>query len=254
MYVWRRVCTAEERDRLIAELWERGTAGILEEELPGGGCRLSAFFETPLDMPEGYWEYQPAVDWAEVSRAQWEPVLVGRRLWLAPPWEPGPAPPGRLRLDYVTGRACGTGWHAATQLALEGLERCLRPGDAVLDVGTGSGILSVAAKLLGAGRVVACDTDREAVALAAGLFRERGVRVWLLAGSADAVAAASADLVAANLEWNVLIGLAPEFRRVLKPGGRLVLSGIPRRRLEAVGAAYGNGEVIEKQGWVALLC
>ena len=123
----------------------------------------------------------------------------------------------------------------------------------MLDVGAGSGILSLAAMLLGASRVVACDTDAEAVRAAAERFRQRGLRAGLLLGSVDAMASGTADVVVANIEWDVLVALKAELRRVLKPGGRVVLSGIPRERLEAVRAAYGDGEALEKEGWAALL-
>jgi ribosomal protein L11 methyltransferase len=96
--------------------------------------------------------------------------------------------------------AFGTGVHETTQLCMEALEDFLKPGMRMLDVGTGSGILARAASLLGAGKVYACDTDPVAVEIAGGGF----------IGSADAVAAGSCDLVAANISPEAIIGLAPD--------------------------------------------
>ncbi len=97
----------------------------------------------------------------------------------------------------------------------------------MVDVGTGSGILAHAARLLGAGKVVACDTDPIAVRIAGEAF----------VGSADAIAAASADLVVANISPQAIIALAPEFRRVLRPGGVLLVSGFEGREVDQVSAA-----------------
>jgi len=254
MHLLTLACCSDDRDLLIAELCERGAAGILEEDLDQGRCSLRACFEEPFEMPGAVWEIQEEVDWVKESQALWEPALVGSRFYLAPPWLEGPTPPGRIRLDYEIGRACGTGLHPGTQLALVGLERCVTPGATVLDVGVGSGILSMAASLLGAGLVLACDADPEAVGLAAARFRERELPVGLFTGSASAIRSGAVDLVVANIDAEVLLELAPDIRRVCKPGGWIVLSGIAGEQLDAVKAAYGPREVLEQDGWAALLC
>jgi hypothetical protein len=104
--------SAAAKDILIAELWERGTAGITEQETPDGGCILSAFFEHQFDTSElapnnPRWEAAEERDWVAVSQSLWSPVLVGRRFYLAPEWSADPTPPGRIRLDMHPGQACG---------------------------------------------------------------------------------------------------------------------------------------------------
>jgi ribosomal protein L11 methyltransferase len=255
MHVLRLECRAEERDRLIAELWERGTLGVIEEDLPGGGAALRAFFDQPFDAPErGRWELADDRDWVAVAQSQWEPVLAGEKFYLVPSWRADPTPPGRLRLEMQPGSACGTGWGPATQLALVAMESRLRPGMAVLDLGTGSGILAVAAMLLGAGRVYACDIDREAAGAARERFRSEGIQVGLFAGSLRAVRAGAVDFVVANINAETLTSLAPEIERILKPGGGAALTGFPARNLEGVRAAYGGrGTVLEKDEWRAIV-
>jgi ribosomal protein L11 methyltransferase len=159
-------------DELIAELWESGTVGIQEEE-----DRLRAFFEgDAASLMARFASYGPELqheesrDWAHAWQDEWQPILAGTRFFLVPAWRDDSTPPGRLRLEMHPGQACGTGAHPATRLSLEALEKHLRPGATVLDIGTGSGILAVAASLLGARRVLACDIDPLAIAAA----RERG--------------------------------------------------------------------------------
>src|SRR5205085_2769695 len=121
-------------------------------------------------------------DWEQVARDSWPPLPVGKRFYLVPPWHTTPAPAGRIRLEINPGMACGTGWHPCTQLSLEALEEYVHPGASVLDVGTGSGILSIAAGLLGATHVFGCDIDFDAVSIA----KER--IAWpAFVGSANAV-------------------------------------------------------------------
>jgi ribosomal protein L11 methyltransferase len=126
-----------------------------------------------------------------------------------------PTPPGRFRLEINPGQQCGTGQHPCTQLCLEAMERIIRPGDAVLDVGSGSGILSIAAKLLGAGRVVACDIDPEAARVAP-----------FFIGSADAVRSNAFDVVVANISDAVIGELRGELERVAP---QRILSGFQNR-------------------------
>jgi ribosomal protein L11 methyltransferase len=255
MKVFHIECSAVEKDQLVAELWERGTLGITEQDLPGGRVRLSGYFAEEVSLPGGVWEEVEDRDWVAVSQSQWSPMLVGARFFLVPAWSDEPAPAGRLRITMNPGQACGTGWHAATQLCLEAVERHLTPGAAVLDVGTGSGILAVAASLLGAGSIIACDIDPEALRAAQQRLREEHVSAGLFQGSPRSLRAACADLVVANINAETLISLAPDLHRVRHPSGRLILSGFPRRHLERMRAAFpGSRETLEKQEWAALVC
>jgi len=264
MYVLVLECGQQEKDLLTAELWERGTLGVEEHEEPGGRCRLLAYFEEKFSSESlvawgARWEEAEDRGWVQVSREAWEPCLVGKRLFLTPDWLSQPTPPGRLRLEVHPGMAAGTGQHPATQLCLEAMERFLRFGDDVLDVGTGSGILAQAAWLLGAGQVVACDIDTEAVKEAAANLERVGAPVLLFAGSARAVKAGSADLVVANLNAETLRTQAADIRRVLRAGGRAVLSGFQKRldgavREAMVGQGLRPEEPLEKEEWLCLVC
>jgi ribosomal protein L11 methyltransferase len=134
---------AEAKDILIAELWEQGSTGIVETDLPGGRCGLRAFFEDEADsdslsrrFPGPIQRHAPR-DWVEFSRANWEPFCVGSRFYLIPDWRYDPTPPGRFRIEINPGLAFGTGFHETTQLCLEALEESQPGGMTVLDVGAG---------------------------------------------------------------------------------------------------------------------
>ena len=245
-------CAPLEEDLLTAELWEQNTAGIADE--PGG---LRAFFEEDARAPEMLQRFagfapelriEAETDWARVSRDAWPPMLVGERFFLAPPWRDDPAPAGRLRLEIDPGMACGTGRHPATQLCLEAMERYVHPGSTVLDVGTGSGILSAAAQLLGAARVFACDIDAGAVAIA-----RRRVTAAFFAGSIDAVASGTADVIVANINSETIERLRPEFERVRRHGTQstLILSGFPEwDSLQG----FAVSETLRREEWVCVVC
>ena len=216
----------EREDYLIADLSDENTAGIIEED-----GRIRAFFDDDCDPSQLLVRFadfspelrqEPSVDWAQATREAWPPLLIGRQFFLVAPWSDEPTPEGRLRLEVHPGRACGTGRHPATRLCLEALEQYVRPGDRVLDVGAGSGLLSAAAALLGAQQVIGCDIDHDAVQIA----RER-VRLPLFTGSADAVRSNWADVVVANIDSATIERLAPELARVRKPDSTLILSGFP---------------------------
>jgi ribosomal protein L11 methyltransferase len=192
---------SESRDRLTAELWEAGTAGVADYD-----GYLEAYFEdASVAARFGEPRALEEVDWEERTRAAFPPLLVGERFFVVPPWFAEPAPPGRLRLVVNPSQQFGTGHHRTTQLCLEAMERHVRPGDSVLDVGSGSGILSLAAKLLGAGRVVACDLDPEAARVAP-----------FFVGSADAVRAGAFDVVVSNISEAVLGPLRADLERVAR--------------------------------------
>jgi len=246
----------EGRDLLIAELWDAGSAGIVELD----DSRLRAFFDDEdahAALEARFAPFQPVYrreeerDWVAYSREDWRPILAGARFFLVPEWRDDPAPPGRFRIAVNPGMAFGTGVHETTQLCIEALERRVRPGLAVLDVGTGSGILAEVAELLGAERVLACDNDPIAVAVARGNLRTP----LLFVGSADAVDARAADILVANISPEAVVALAPEFRRVLRPGGLAILSGFETHEVEAVRAALPGGSVKElctKGAWALI--
>jgi ribosomal protein L11 methyltransferase len=231
-------CGQEEKDRLIAELWERGSIGITELDLPAGACGLRAFFDGDVEPAALVREFAPWAarsepeeprDWIAEARTKLESTCVGARFFLVPEWRDDPTPLGRFRIQVNPGMAFGTGAHESTQLCLEALEREVRPGMVVLDVGSGSGILAVAAQLLGARRVIACDIDPVTVALAK--------QPLAFIGSADAVSSGSIELAVANISPEGIIALAPELVRVLRPGGIMIVSGFEIADAAAVESA-----------------
>jgi ribosomal protein L11 methyltransferase len=238
-------------DFLIAELHECGTAGITEDD-----SGLRAFFEGDREAAElmaRFVDFAPQlldeepIDWEQATREAWPPICVGERFYLVAPWDrAATVPPGRLRLEIYPGMACGTGRHPATQLCLQAIERYVKPGARVLDVGSGSGILSDAARLVGAGSVIACDIDIDAVRIA----RER-VHVPMFVGSADAARAKWADMIVANIDAATLEWIAPEFERVRKPESTLILSGFPEwDRPEA----FSPKDVLALDEWRCFIC
>jgi ribosomal protein L11 methyltransferase len=239
-------CDPDEQDLLIAELWERGSEGIVELS----PRRVRAFFgeaagrEALLSLyPGAKLRIEEERDWVQSARDLLQPMEVGARFFLAPEWRDDPTPPGRFRIAVNPGMAFGTGVHETTRLCLEALEDSLRPGMAVLDVGTGSGILAKAAVLLGAGRVYACDIDPVAVEIAGQGF----------VGSVNAVAAECVDLVTANISPEAIVALASDLLRVLRPGGVLLASGFEVAEVEQVQAPFARpGEVGRKGTWALL--
>jgi ribosomal protein L11 methyltransferase len=146
-------------------------------------------------------------------------------------------PPGALRLVLEPGLAFGTGDHPTTGLCLEELDRFVQshPGASVLDVGTGSGILAIAAKKLGAGATVGTDNDPVALRVARENAEVNGVAFDV---RAEIPEGATFDLVLANILANTLCDLAPGLSRAVAPGGRLLLSGILETQAAEVEAAY----------------
>ncbi len=243
--------TPDREDILIAELQERGTAGVTEED---GGLR--AFFAGDLDaaaLLERFAEFSPELreeeptDWERVTREAWPPICVGERFYLVAPWDEAAVTPAeRLRLEIYPGMACGTGRHPATQLCLQAIERFVRPGARVLDVGSGSGILSDAARLMGAAQVIGCDIDPDAVRIA----RER-VDGPMFVGSADAVRSQWADVVVANIDAATLERIADELGRVRKPGSTLIVSGFPEWD---VPEGFSVTEILRLEEWCCMIC
>ena len=157
------------------------------------------------------------------------PSRWGSTWWVDPhPEEPSPAPEGRERLVLEPRSAFGSGSHESTQLILLALEERHLGGKRVLDVGTGSGVLSIAAVRRGADLAVGFDVDPLAVAVARDTLRvqESPAAVRLFLGEIGAVGEGRFDLVLANIVSGVLLPILPEIRRVLAPGGEAVLAGL----------------------------
>jgi ribosomal protein L11 methyltransferase len=265
-------------------VWELGALGVVEEEPPGGPARLRAFFPDTADTAIlatrvdaylaaldalGFHGGRPARvaplaedDWADAWRAHFAPFAVGRRLVVAPPWET-PAADGRLVLTIEPGRAFGTGQHGSTAGCLLLLETHLaraRPPRA-LDLGTGSGILASAAARLGVPHVDAVDSDPDAVASAVANVERNGLadRVRCALADAATVDVPAAPLVVANLLAAAHRALAPRYRRLVVPGGVIVLGGLLDAEaddLAAALAAHGfvRVEARSVEGWTSLAC
>jgi ribosomal protein L11 methyltransferase len=258
------VCLAAESEWLAAELWEHGATGLQEEDLPGGRVQLRAFFESAAGLHEVFAAHapsiaeEPEVDWDALWRSSWQPREIGARLYLAPAWDDSPTPAGRIRVTIHPGGALGTGEHPATRLALELLERHVVPGESLLDVGTGSGVLAAAACLLGAGAVTACDIAPDAVAEAARNLGNDGLPVRLFAGSLRSLRSGSARVAVANLNAATHRVLAQEYLR-LAPR-LLLLTGFKDREADALAARFAASgyravDTLASDDWVALaLC
>lgn len=206
-------------------------------------------------------------DWANNWKQYYKPLPVGKRLYIVPEWEKGVAvPEGRTALYLNPGLIFGTGSHASTQLCLEGVEAYARAGEDVLDLGCGSGILSIAALALGCAHAVGVDIDPKAVGVACENAAMNGIggdRCIVRAGDVLSDAALAAELaqrkyglVLANIVADVIIPLSARVPGLLAGGGTFLCSGVIEPRADEVRAAIERRglRVVEKKernGWVA---
>ncbi len=193
--------------------------------------------------------------WERAWMDHYHPMRFGRRLWVVPSHLEPPEPEAvNLRLD--PGLAFGTGTHATTALCLDWLEGLDLKGRTVVDYGCGSGILAIAALLLGAERVYGVDNDPQALEASLENARRNGVEERLTLWAPEQVQALQADVLVANILSGVLIELQPQLRPLLAPGGRVGLSGILQRQAEDVEAAFADWVRWEpradREGWVLL--
>jgi ribosomal protein L11 methyltransferase len=189
-------------------------------------------------------------DWVRRSQAQFQPLLVGTRLWVVPSWHEIPEEASAVvRID--PGMAFGTGSHPSTRLALRFLERAIQGGERVLDYGCGSGILAIAAAKLGASETHAVDIDPQALETTAENARTN--RVTVHAAHPGALGAALYDIVVANILTQPLIVLAPLLASHVATGGRIALCGILEDQAGAVRDAYAPwfalGPGAREEGW-----
>jgi ribosomal protein L11 methyltransferase len=192
-------------------------------------------------------------DWVALTQRQFEPIRVGERLWIVPTWH-SPPEPDAINVVLDPGAAFGTGSHPTTRLSLAWLERQVGPGDFVLDYGCGSGILGIAALMLGARG--ACGIDIDPQALEAARYNSRSNGVPLDVRDASAALPDAADITIANILANPLRMLAPLLTSQTRIGGRLALSGILDFQADEVIATYAPGvelTVVDRDlGWVLL--
>jgi ribosomal protein L11 methyltransferase len=180
-------------------------------------------------------------DWANAWKEHFHPLKVGRVV-IKPTWREWDAAPDEIVVELDPGMAFGTGLHPTTQLVLAALQDRVRPGMEILDLGTGSGILAIAAARLGA-TVTALDISEIAVEVARENVQVNGLRdaITVSRGSIDAVSGRQFDVVFANIIASVLAELAPRLAAALRPGAELLGSGIVDERADLVRAAFTAG-------------
>jgi ribosomal protein L11 methyltransferase len=212
-------------------------------------CAEAGFAQMPALITESV----PERDWVRATQQQFNPIQISERLWIVPSWCEPPAPDAiNLKLD--PGLAFGTGAHPTTWQCLRWLDENLHEGQSVLDYGCGSGVLAIAAKRLGAGKVTGVDLDRNALRASQENARLNDVNAEFLAP--DALADAEYDIVLANILANPLRVLAPLLAARTRPNGAIVLAGILELQGDAVRLAYApwfdlTGSMV-RDGWICM--
>jgi ribosomal protein L11 methyltransferase len=278
----------ETADALTNFLWEQGALGVVEEETPPAPPSLRAFFADTAPstgLVRALAAYQASLrslgfavasvepdvaplhdgEWATAWQQSFRPIEVGERLLVVPPWEAREDRPisERVQIIIEPGRAFGTGHHGSTEGCLVLLERSLAsPGATaprMLDIGTGTGILAVAAVKLGAPSVLALDTDPDAIA-AAGLNAGRNGcidRIALRMAGPENVGAGPFPLVVANLLTHTHLSLRSHYERLTAVGGSLILGGILADEAAQVvtaleGAGFASTARVTIEGWASI--
>jgi ribosomal protein L11 methyltransferase len=211
-------------------------------------------------IPDPSFRTVSEADWAEAWKERLEVLHIGDRIVIRPSWLDYNPEPEDVVIELDPGLALGTGLHPTTQLCLTALERWVRPGMEVLDLGTGSGILAIAAAKLGAEGVLALDSDRQAVMVAGANVTGNGVddRVSVRRGSLAEVSG-SYDLVVVNILARVIVDMVGAgLSERLRPDGVVVAAGITVDQVSDVAAAFerGNLELVDEMqrgDWVNLL-
>lgn len=201
-------------------------------------------------------------DWADKWKAFFKPTPVGERLFVRPVWIDDYDSGDRVVLNIEPGAAFGTGTHETTRLCLETLDKIVKKGDTVLDIGCGSGILAIASMLLGASEGFGVDIDPLAVKTAAENGKMNGLdepELQFVCGDLADKVTKKYDVVVANIVADIIIMFSTQVRAFMKQGAKFIASGIIDSRADEVVSALQNAglvvkERIEENGWVCLVC
>lgn len=254
------------------KLWELGATGLEERDettLGGEAARGQAFVIAAFSdeaaaqyaLHEIRQEYEaeivyvPSEDWATEWRRGFGPRRIGKRLLLHPSWEPAQSNPGDVILTIDPENAFGSGDHETTRLVLQVLDQRVAGGERVLDVGCGSGVLSIAALRLGAVSAVAIDIDEDAIEVARRNAELNGVTAGMETSTQPLSKIDGLyDIVLANIETRVLVDMPKDLQARVAAGGVLVLSGILRGEQDELLAAYAPMRLeasLEEGEWCA---
>jgi ribosomal protein L11 methyltransferase len=249
---------------------EKPQFGEPGEALPGAWERnvVTALFEPSIDaraiagaiaatlgvaVPDMMLSTVAEQDWVRLTQSQFQPIRITGRMWILPSWHEA-VEPDAINLVIDPGLAFGTGSHATTRLCLQWLEAHVLPQERVLDYGCGSGILAIAAKRLGAGKVIGTDVDPQAIDASRANADINHVECTFV--TPDALTDEAFDLVVANILTNPLLMLAPALAARVRVDGRIVLSGILAEQAPAIAEAYERWFTIGiwhiADGWAAL--
>lgn len=264
------------RDLIIAELVGNGCAGVWETPTTDSKIKLVLYFNSFVaaqyciqriedvlersgcSVPKIGIETKEDEDWNLEWRKKYTSFDVGSHFRVVPSWEKVSEIGERIQLSIDPGQAFGTGTHETTQMVIEALEKCQVTDKVVLDLGVGSGILSIVAMKLGWLHVIGCDLDAEALVVAKDNSKNNFVSPSLFIGTIDCVGSKSVGLLLANLDAGTIRHLFPEINRILSPGASVVLSGMLKDQVEATRSIFSETEYIvsEEQSrgeWVTLL-
>ena len=201
-------------------------------------------------------------DWADKWKAFFKPTAIGERLFVRPIWIDDYDAGNRAVLNIEPGAAFGTGTHDTTRLCLETLDKIIKEGDTVLDIGCGSGILAIASMLLGATEGFGVDIDELAVKTAKENGKMNGLdepELKFVCGDLADKVTKQYDVVVANIVADIIILFSTQVRAFMKPGAKFIASGIIDTRADEVVTALQNAglkliERIEHGGWICLVC
>lgn len=229
---------------------------LFEADTDAGAVFAHLQLLTSATLPEHHAEVIEDQDWERSWMDNFQPMRFGRRLWIVPSWHQAPEPEAvNLLLD--PGLAFGTGTHPTTALCLEWLDGQQLQDTQVLDFGCGSGILAIAALLLGARQAVGTDIDVQALEASRDNAQRNGIAndrfpVYLPAD----LPGQQTDVLVANILAGPLVSLAPQLSGLVRPGGLLALSGILAEQGEEVAAAYARDFALDpianRDGWVRI--